>query len=180
MEKTILTGTQVVELTTKQYELQQRIEEEKCLLLTGGYSKVRTDIDNYSDNNYDEQMRLVRLVQEKAEIDGLLSDYELAEPIGNKVGIGSVVSYIILNASASKTVGKEFNAMIVQKNYSGARPEGYKYISEKSSAGAAFYGTETGSVVNYAVDNGNQFEALVTEVNNNFCMQNVPSRQKNK
>ncbi len=170
MEKVILTISQVMELKNKLYKLESEIEEIKYLLLIGEKTAI-ADNNNFGDNtNYSVQSKLVSLIHEKAEIEILLENFEYANPKGTEIGYGSMIQYMILNSSDPELIGKTPRIMLVQKNYSDARPEGYRYVSKNSSIGQAFYGARLGNEVMFNAGNGNEFTAVVLDVDNNLCM----------
>ncbi len=182
MEKIILTQTQVDELKAKSYALSEKISRLQDCLITESEKRTSADKNNYGDTNIDEVNDMVRTVREKAGYDDILTDYELAEPSYGKVGIGSLVSYIILENEgiSERLIGQEKTIMIVQKNYSNARPKDFAYVSLDTEAGRAFFGTKTGDVVSYTTENDKTFKTLVTSVDNEYSMQSQVAKARTR
>ncbi len=178
MEKTILTQTQVDELVAKSYALAEKIDRLQDNLLKNSEKADHCDENNYGDTNVDTIDEIIKAVGEKAQFDDVLTNYEIATPPeSNTIDIGSLVTYIILKNEgvSERLVGQEKTIMVVQKNYSNARPKEFTYVSLDTEAGRAFFGTKRGDVVSY-VANGKTFKTLVTGVDNNFSFQ--PQKQK--
>lgn len=174
----ILIPTQVEELTAKKHVLSDRIDIIQENMRNSESTKPKNETNNYNDNVSVEQHELIDLVRERAGYDSILESYVLSQPSGDSVEIGSLVTYVVLDATNPSSVGVEKNIMIVQRNYSNARPKDYIYVSLDTVAGRAFLGTKAGDVVTYQSDNGNSFKTLVVDVDNNYYYRLQESRQK--
>lgn len=181
MENVILTQTQVDELMAKSYALDGKIDRIQSYLVSGKEKENTGDTNNFGDTNIDEVTEMVKTVREKAGYDDILADYTLAVPSKGKIEIGSLVTYIILDSEgiSERLVGQEKTIMIVQKNYSNARPKNYAYVSLDTEAGRAFYGTKTGDVVSYAVGD-KTFKTLVISVDNEYSLQSQSAKTKTR